>query len=517
LVKLSQTHKSNIFAVNFIAEILKTSLGPKGMGKLIFDRYGKLSFTKDGYTILEELEIVHPAAKLMVELVKSQVKEVGDGVKRSVILVGGFLKKAEKLIVEGVHPSSIVEGYGKALKFCLNFLEKLRIPVNFEDEKFLYKIASSTLASRVQQFLDKMSWLTVKAVKSIVEERNGKILVDVGGRVLIRKKEGGSIGDSRIVDGVIIGKGVAHPAMPKKVENAKILILSQKLYIEKRFKDFDAFTPQFTIKKPEKLKDFLGEKFKLSRIWLEKIKSLGVNVVVNLFGVEPSLEELLAREGVMVVRRADKEAFNLLPLACGGRIVGNIEDATFDCLGWAKNVEERKIGSGVRADWMVFVEGCLNPKAVSILLRGASWEIVEEYERALKNSLYAVAEALKANGVLAGGGAWEAELALNLYKYALTLPGREQLAVKAYAEALNEIPKILILNSGLNPNNLLPEIRSRHEEGNWKIGFNCLNGKVEDMENAGIFDVLNIAKQILKSATETANMILRVDKVYRQS
>ncbi|MCX8176280.1 MAG: thermosome subunit, partial [Candidatus Bathyarchaeota archaeon] len=507
-------YRSNIFAVNFIAEILKTSLGPKGMGKLIFDEYGGLSFTKDGCKILGELEVVHPAAKLMVELVKNHVKEVGDGVKRSIILVGSFLKKAEKLLIEDIHPSSIVEGYGKALNFCLNLLEKFRIPVNFEDEKFLCKVASSTLASRIQQPLDKMAWLAVKAIKGVMEKENGKILVDVEGRILIRKKEGGGVDDSKIVNGVIINKGVAHPSMPKKVENAKILILNQKLYLEKKFKDFDAFIPQFTIKKPEELKNFLG-KNRLSRVWLEKIKELGVNVVVNLFGVEPSLEEALAREGVMVVKRADKEAFNLLPLACGGRVVGNLEDATHDCLGWAKNVEERKVGGGVKADLMVFVEGCLNPKAVSILLRGASWEIVEEYSCALKNSLHAVANALKANGVLAGGGAWEVELALNLYNHALTLPSRMQLAVKAYAEALNEIPKTLILNSGLNPVEVLHEITSKHEDGNWRVGFNCLSSKVEDVVDAGIFDVLSVVKQILKSATETANMILRIDKVYK--
>ncbi|MGP3667727.1 MAG: thermosome subunit beta [Candidatus Bathyarchaeota archaeon] len=515
MVKPSQAYRSNVFAVNFISEILKTSFGPKGMGKLIFDRYGRLSFTKDGHKILGELEVVHPAAKLMVELVKSHFREVGDGVKRSVILVGCLLCKAEKLLTQDIHPSIVVEGYNRALNFCLNLLEKFRIPVDFEDEKLLYKIANSTLASRVQRFLDKMAWLTVKAVKSVVERRDGEVFVDVDERILIRKKEGGSVEDSEFVDGVIIDKGVAHPAMPKKVENARILVLSQKLYLEKKFKDFDAFVPQFTIKKPERLKDLLDEKFKLSSVWLEKIKGLGVNVVLNLFGVEPSLEELLARENVMVVRRVDKEAFNLLPLACGGRVVGNLEDATTDCLGWAKNVEEKKVGGGVKAELMVFVEGCLNPKAVSILLRGASWEIVEEYECALKNSLYTVANALKCNGVLAGGGAWEVELALNLYRYALTLPGREQLAVKAYAEALNEIPRTLILNSGLNPVDVLPEIVGRHEEGNWRIGFNCLSGKVEDVVDAGVFDVLNVVKQVLKSSTETANMILRIDKVYK--
>ena len=515
MVKPSTIYRMNIFVANVISEILKTSFGPRGMHKMVIDQYGNLTVTNDGVSVLKDLTVEHPIAKLMVELAKTQSKEVGDGTKKVVILVGNLLKKAEKLLNQKIHPATIVEGYSKAMKKALELTEKLAIPFNVEDKNFLKKIAKTALNSRIQYFWDELSELAVQAASMIMEKHDGKIVVDVKNRVLIRKKEGESIKDSKIVQGVIINKEIAHPAMPKKMENAKIILTNQKLYLEKKYESADAFVPTIHVDSPQKMREFLGEKLKLSKNWLDKIKASGANVLISLVGIERSLEDLMAKEGILAVRRADKEAFNLLPFACGGKIVGNLEDLTPECLGYASLVEERKVGGGARADWMVFVEGCKNPKAVSILLRGGSWEVVDESEKALKNALNAIANAMETGKVLVGGGAIEVELALHLKKYAVSLGGKEQLAVEAFAEALEEIPKILVLNAGLNPAEVFTNIQAQHEKGNPWVGFEALSKKVKNMFEEGIFEPFGLVTQTIKSATETANLILRIDRLIR--
>lgn len=488
------------------------------MYKMIIDQYGNLSVTNDGTQILRDLTVKHPIAKMLVELAKTHSKEFGDGTKRIIILIGELLAKAEKLLNQNIHPSIIVKGYNLAMLKTLEFLEELTISFDIKDEKFLKKIAKTALASRIRYFWDELSEIAVKAVQMVMEEKpEGGFFVDVKGRVLIRKKEGGSIKDSKIVQGVIINKEVAHPSMPKKIEDAKIIFTNQKLYIEKKYKSADAFIPTAHLDSPQKMREFLKGEFELSKTWLEKIKKSGANVLISLVGIERSLEDLLAKEGILAVRRADKEAFNILPFACGGKVVGNLDDITSESLGYAKLVEEKVVGGGVRADKMVFVEGCKQPKAVSILLRGGTWEIVEEAERALKNALNSVSKAVETGRVLVAGGAVEVELALKLDKYAKSLTGKEKFAVEMFAEALKEIPKTLILNSGLGLEEVFQKIQNEHIKGSLWVGFDAITGEIKDMFREGFFEPSELMAQVIKTATETTNLILRIDRLIKSS
>jgi chaperonin GroEL (HSP60 family) len=504
----------SIFAAKSLAEILQTSLGPKGLHKMVIDPYGNLIVSNDGIAILSDLEVKNPIAKMIVDLAKVQEKIVGDGTKKTVIFAGELLKNAVELSAQKISPISIVQGYKVAAKKSLEILDKIAIQTQTSDKATLSRVALTALDSKISHGKEKLAQIAVNAVHYIMQRQENRIFADIRERVLIRKKEGPLIADSKLIHGIIINKEVAHPSMPKRIEKAKILLTNQKLYLEKRYTTADAMFPELRISTPKQMKAFIHEERAISEKWFEAIVRSGANVVISSMGIDRALEELMARSGILAVRRADLEAFKLLELACGGKVVGKIEDSTPECLGYADLVEERVVGGGVRADRMVFVEGCRDPKSVSVLLRGSTWEIVEEVERAFKNAVSAVANVLQYNGIVGGGGSVEMELTVQLRKYGLQVGGKEQLAIKAFADALEKIPRCLAFNAGANPLDIIPKLRSMHENGDCWACVCADDGRVADAAQLGVLEPVNLIRHMIKSATEVAAQIIRIDGIY---
>ncbi|MEM2214538.1 MAG: thermosome subunit beta [Candidatus Nezhaarchaeales archaeon] len=500
-----EAQRANIAAARAIAETLKTTLGPRGMDKMLVDSLGDVTITNDGATILDEMDVQHPAAKMLVEIAKAQDEEVGDGTTTVVVLAGELLKKAEELMTKNIHPTVIVDGYGKALEFCQKDLEKLSLPVSLSDEELLRLIARTAMHAKVVSAArDYLADLAVKAVKQIVEERNGKLVADVD-QVQLIKKQGGSITDTKLIQGVIVDKEVVHTGMPKRVQNAKIALLDCPLEVEKT--EIDA---EIRISDPAQMKAFIEEEEKILKGMVEKIKSIGANVVFCQKGIDDMAQHYLAKAGILAARRVKKSDMEKLARATGARIVTNIEDLTLNDLGYAELVEERKIAD----EKLIFVENCKNPRSVAILIRGGLEKFVDEAERALKDALSAVASAVECGRYVPGGGAIEMELAKRLREYAAKVGGKEQLAIEAFATALEVIPRTLAENGGHDPIDVIMALRAEHEkEGNFFIGIDVYNGKPVDMLKLGVIEPLSVKLTALKSATEAAAMILRIDDV----
>ncbi|ABM80766.1 thermosome subunit alpha [Hyperthermus butylicus] len=514
--------RNNILAAKVLAEVLKSSLGPRGLDKMLVDSFGDVTITNDGATILKEMEIQHPAAKLMVEVAKAQDAEVGDGTTSAVVLAGMLLDRAENLLDQNIHPTTIIEGYKKALDFALAELEKLGIKVDINDKQLLKRIASTSLYSKYVgsgATLDKLTDMVVEAVLKVAEPRGDGTYVVRLDRIKIEKKKGGSLLDSQLVEGIVLDKEVVHPGMPKRVENAYIVLLDAPLEVEK-----PEITAKINITSPEQIKAFLDEEARLLKemvekiynIALERMKKDGVDpskagiVVITQKGIDEVAQHFLAKKGIMAVRRVKRSDLEKLEYATGGRIVSSLRDLKPEDLGFAKLVEERKVGN----DKMVFIEGCPNPKAVTILLRGANDMVLDEAERSINDALHVLRNVLRKPMIVPGGGAVEVELALRLRKFAESLGGKEQLAVEAYAEALEEIPMILAESAGMDALQALMDLRRLHAEGKTLAGINVLNSKIEeDMVKINVIEPILVKEQVLKSATEAATTILKIDDV----
>ncbi|MEM3673253.1 MAG: thermosome subunit beta [Candidatus Bathyarchaeia archaeon] len=499
-----EAQHTNIMAAKIVAESVKSALGPKGMDKMLVDSFGDVTITSDGRTILDEMDIQHPAAKMMVEVAKTQDNEVGDGTTTAVIISGELLNKAEELIEKNVHPTIIIDGYKKAAEKALEVLEKIAIHTGQNSEEYLKKVAMTSMASKlVADHREYLADLAVKAILAVAEKEGEKYKVDVDD-VKVEKKPGESIRDTKLIHGIVLDKEVVHSGMPKRVEKANIALLDCSLEIEKT--EFDA---KINIESPEQMEAFLKQEEEMLREMVDKLASVGANVVICQKGIDDMAQHFLARKGIMAVRRVKKSDMEKLAKATGGRVVTNLDAITPADLGYAEVVEERKIGD----DKMTFVEGCKHPKAVTILIRGGSERIVDEAERSLHDALCVVRDVVEEPKVLAGGGAPELEVSRMLKKYAETLPGREQLAVKSFAEALEVIPTTLTENAGLDPIDILSELRARHEKGEIWAGIEVHDGKIQDMLKVEVFEPLAVKKQIIKSATEAASMILKIDDV----
>ncbi len=500
--------RNNILAAKVLAELLKSSLGPRGLDKMLVDSFGDVTVTNDGATIVKEMEVQHPAAKLLVEVAKAQDAEVGDGTTSVVVLAGTLLEKAEKLLDDNIHPSVIIDGFVKAQEKALEILDQIAVPINVEDEATLRRIAETAIASKYIGHgpeKEKIIDMVVETIKIIAEKRpDGTYNVDLD-NVKIEKKKGGSLLDSKLVRGVVIDKEVVHPGMPRRVENAKIAVLDAPLEIQK-----PDITTKIRVTDIEQLDRFLEEETRLLKEMVEKIAATGANVVITQKGIDEVAQHYLAKHGIMAVRRVKRSDIEKIAKATGAKIVTSIRDLKPEDLGYAELVEERKVGE----DKMIFIEGAKNPRSVTILLRGANDMLLDEAERSIMDALHALRNIMREPKIVGGGGAVEIELAERLKDYANTVKGKEQLAIKAYAEALEVIPTVLAESAGMDALDTLLQLSTLHNQGFKHAGVNVLEGKVEhDMIKINVYEPVLVKKQVIKSASEAATSILKIDDI----
>jgi thermosome len=501
--------KNNIAAAKAVAEAVRTTLGPKGMDKMLVDSLGDVTITNDGATILDTIDVEHPAAKMIVEVAKTQDEKVGDGTTTSVIISGELLNLAEELMEQSVHPTIIFRGYRKALVKSKEILKGLAKNIELNDNETLMKVAETSMNSKlISGVKSHFANIAVSAVSQIKEKRGDHLLIDLD-QIQIIKKEGKSLLDTSIIDGIIVDKEVVHPMMPKSIKNANIALISSSLEIEKT--EFDA---EIRVQTPDQINKFLEEESNMLKKKVNKLSEIGASVVFCQKGVDDKAQNFLAQENIITVRRVKKSDMEKLARATGAKINNNIFEINASDLGKAGKVEEKKIGD----DNMIFVSECADPKAVSILIRAGIEHVLDEAERMLHDALSVVKAASEIPLVLPGGGASEIELAKLLRTYAQSIGGREQLAIEIYANALEIIPKTLVENAGYNPVDLIVELRSMHESQNGaSFGINIDSGKPENMMKLGVIEPLSVLTQAIQSATEVASMILKIDDVIASS
>ena len=495
---------SNIAAAKAIGEAVRSTLGPRGMDKMLVDSMGDVVITNDGVTILKEIDVEHPAAKMIVEVAKTQDEECGDGTTTAVILAGELLKRAEGLIEQNVHPTVIAAGYRLASQKAQEILKTVGMKVAPDDAEMLNDIATTAMISKsVSASREILADIAVKAVLSIAEKKDGKFEVDQD-NIQIVKKVGGSMGDSKMISGIILDKEVVHSGMPKKVENAKIALIDSAMEVKKT--EIDA---KIEITDPSQLQAFLNEEEKMLKKMVDIVKKTGANVAFCQKGIDDLVQHYLAKEGIYAVRRAKKSDMEKLAKATGGTIATKLDDLKASDLGFAALVEEKKIGG----DLMTFVTGCKNPKAVSILIRGGTEHVIDEIERSLDDAISVIGLALEDGILVTGGGSTAVEIALKLREYAASVGGREQIAIDQFANAMEIIPTTLAENAGLDPIDVLIEMRKAHKDGKKYAGINVFTGKIVDMKNEKVLEPIRVGKQAINSATEAAVMILRIDDV----
>ena len=496
--------RNNISAAKIIAEIVHTSLGPRGMDKMLVDSLGDVTITNDGATILKEIDVQHPAAKMLVEISKSTDNEVGDGTTSVVVLAGALLEHAESLLEQEVHPTIIVDGYRKAAKKAKQFIKSIAQQVTPNDRPILLKIAKTALQTKmVRKESDQLSDLIVKAVLAVAQKEGDNFTVDIDD-IKVEKKAGGSIPDSSIIQGIVLDKEVVHSGMPKKVTSAKIALINTALEISKTETD-----AKINISNPQQMKSFLDEENKMLKNMVDKVIGSGATVAFCQKGVDDMAQHYLAKAGLLVVRRVKESDLTKLAKATGGKIVTNLDDLFEKDLGTSDIVEERKI----EEDRWVFVEGCKHPKSVTLLLRAGSQRVVDEVERSVHDAIMVVRDIMELPSIVAGGGAPETYAATKIRSWAKSLEGREQLAAEKFAEALEAIPLSLSENAGMDPIDTLTTLRSRQLRGHKSTGIDVMKGKVADMKSSDIIEPLLVKNQIISSAAEAACMLLRIDDV----
>jgi thermosome len=500
-----EAQRNNIMAARVIGEVLKTTLGPRGMDKMLVDSLGDITITNDGAAILDEIDVEHPAAKMMVEIAKTQDDMVGDGTTTAVVLASELLKKAEELLDQNIHPTILVSGYRKAAQKAIEVVEKIAVPVDVEDRETMMKVALTSMASKaVGAAKEQFAEIAIDAVKQIAEKRGDKIIADIDNIQLV-KKTGKSLIETQLVRGIIVDKEVVHPGMPKKKENAKIALLDSALEIEKT-----EMSAEIRIRDPNQMKAFLDQEDSMLKKMVTKIKASGADVVFCQKGIDDMVQHYLSKEGIMAARRIKESDMEKLARAAGGRVTSNLDDLKAADLGFAGLVEERKIGD----DKMIFVEKCKDPHSVAILIRAGLERMVDEGERAMIDALSVVSDVIETNKIVAGGGAVEIEVAKELRKYANKVGGREQLAVEAFADAMEIVPRALTENAGFEPIDVLIELRSAHDKEDGKYnGLNVFTGKVQNSLENGIVEPIVVKIQAIKSAVESTSMILRIDDV----
>ncbi|MEJ2250226.1 MAG: thermosome subunit beta [Candidatus Lokiarchaeota archaeon] len=501
--------KNNIAAAKAVAEAVRTTLGPKGMDKMLVDSLGDVTITNDGATILDTIDVEHPAAKMMVEVAKTQDDKVGDGTTSSVIIAGELLNLAEELMEQSVHPTIVFRGYRKALLKSKEILKELAEKIEENDVESLKKIAETSMNSKlIAGAKSHFANMAVQAISQIKEQRGTNTFIDLD-QIQIIKKEGKSLLDSEIIDGIIVDKEIVHSMMPKSIKNAKIALINSSLEIEKT--EFDA---EIKVQSPDQINQFLEEEANMLRKKVNKLKEVGANVIFCQKGVDDKAQNYLAKEDMIAVRRVKKSDMEKLARATNGKLINNLFEISSEDLGNAGKVEEKKVAE----DNMIFVSECALPKAVSILIRAGIEHVVDEAERMIHDALSVVKAANEVPYVLPGGGASEIELAKRLRTYARSIGGREQLAIEIFANALEAVPKTLVENAGYNPVDLIVELRSKHENENGQnYGINIETGNPDDMVKKGVIEPLAILTQAIQSGTEVASMILKIDDVIAAS
>ncbi len=496
--------RNNIAAAKAVADAVRTTLGPKGMDKMLVDSLGDVVITNDGATILDEMQIEHPAAKMMVEVAKTQDKEVGDGTTTAVIIAGELLKKAEDMLDQEIHPTVITKGYRLAKFKALEILDKIAMPVGIEDTEKLTNIANTAMTGKSAEKASKeLSELCVNAIKKVAVKDSNGIRVD-SDNIKIEKKAGGSINDTKLIEGIIIDKEVVHSSMPKETRNARILLLESALEVKELEND-----AKINIDSPEKMQAFLDEEDRMLRGMADKVVKSGANVMFCQKGIDDTAQHYIAKAGIMAARRVKKSDMEAMEKATGAKVVSNLDDLSKADLGFAGIVQERKVSG----DRMIFVEECKEPKALTLLIRGGTEHVVDEVERAVEDAVKGIASALELGKVVVGGGAAEIEVARALRKYAESFKGREQLAVNAFADAMEVVPRSLAENAGLDPIDKLVALRAEHDRGAAKKGLDVLSGDLAEMDKMGVIEPLKIKLQAVQSAAEVAEMILRIDDV----
>ncbi|MFQ5710147.1 MAG: thermosome subunit beta [Candidatus Geothermarchaeales archaeon] len=494
--------KNNVLAAKLVGEIVKSSLGPRGMDKMLVDTLGDVTISADGATILKEMDVRHPAGKIMVEIAKAQDSEVNDGTTSVVVLASELLSLAEKLREKKVHPTVIVEGYGLAAEKALETLKNIGIKVSPTDRETLRRVALTAMASKlVSEESPHLAEIAVDAVLKTAEAVKGEYRFDFRD-VKFDKKPGESLSASQIVQGIAIDKEIAHPSMPKRIVNAKIALVSGSIEIKKT----ETYT-RLNIDRPEQMTEYQEQEKTFFKEMVDKVKEAGADVLLCEKGIEDLPTYLLAKEGIAAVERVRRADSKKLERATGGRRVTRVEDLTPESLGFAKLVEERKVGE----DKWVFIEGCKNPRSTNIVIRGGSEMILDEAERSVIDAVGVVWDILQKPLIVAGGGAIEMEMAMEVRKWAGGLKGRKQLAAMKFAEALEVIPRALAENSGLDPIDIMTELRARHEKGERWAGVNAFKGKVTNMRRAKVLEPSLVKEQMIKSAVEAATLILRID------
>ena len=500
--------KNNIAAAKLISEVVKSSLGPRGMDKMLVDGLGDVTITNDGATILKEIDVQHPAAKMMVEISKATDNEVGDGTSSVVVLAGALIEKAEELITKDVHPTIIVDGYRKSAIKSIEIFNQIAQKIDGGNKSELIKVAKTSMQTKlVSKESNELSEIVVNAALQVSESNDSGYIVDIDD-VKVEKKAGGSLRDTKLIKGIVLDKEVVHGGMPKRIEKAKIALVNSALEIEKT--EFDA---KINISSPDQMKMFLEEENKMLKSMVDKIISSGANVAICQKGIDDVAQHYLAKSNILAVRRVKESDMTKLARATGARIVNNLEDLSSKDLGSADLVEERK----VETDKWVFIEGCKHPKAVTILIRGGSQRVVDEADRSIHDALMVTKDVMEKPFIVAGGGSPESFVAGKLRDWSSTLSGREQLAADKFAESLEVIPLALAENAGMDPIDTLTELRSKQAKGSKWSGIDARSGKIVDMSKLDIVEPLSVKEQIIKSATEVASMILRIDDVIASS
>ena len=502
--KGKDAQKNNIMAAKMVADIVKSSLGPRGLDKMLVDSLGDVTITNDGATILKEIDAQHPAAKMMIEISKTIDTEVGDGTTSSVIFAGTLLAKAEELLKKDVHSSVIIEGFQAASEKALEVLAEISKKVTPDDRETLLKIASTSMESKlISEDSESLSKIVVDSIMSITETKDNNSSVDLD-NLKVEKKAGGSIQDTALIKGIVLDKEVVHSGMPTKIQQAKIALLNTAMEVEKT-----EMSAEIRINDPTQMQMFLEEENRMIKTMVDKIHSIGANVVICQKGIDDMAQHFLSKHGILAVRRVKESDMTKLAKATGGRITSNIEDISEKDLGGANLVQQKKVES----DKWVFIEGCKNPQSVTLLIRGGSQRVVDEVDRSIHDSLMVVKDVIEKPEIVAGGGAPEALLASFLKDWSERFEGRQQLAINKFAEALEIIPLTIAENAGMDPIDTMVKLRARQSEGKKWTGINAKEGRVADMLSQNIVEPVVVKEQIIKSATEAASMILRIDDV----